>query len=71
MEQQRTGSSNVGQKAQGGQPRKIVTELLRSYGVGHRKLMPDAIHDTLQTANNRAEQSHETRGSRRAVADAR
>jgi putative transposase len=39
-------------------PRKIVTDKLRSYGVAHRELMPDTIHDTSQYANNRAELSH-------------
>jgi putative transposase len=43
----------------GDEPRKIVTDKLRSYGVAHRELMPDLIHDTSQYANNRAEQSHE------------
>jgi putative transposase len=43
----------------GGEPRKIVTDKLRSYGVAHRELMPDVIHDNSQYANNRAEQSHE------------
>ena len=43
----------------GGEPRKIVTDKLRSYGVAHRELIPEAIHDTTQYANNRAEQSHE------------
>jgi putative transposase len=33
---------------------------LRSYGVAHRELMHDVIHDTSQYANNRVEQSHET-----------
>jgi putative transposase len=42
-----------------GEPRKIVTDKLRSYGVAHRELIPEAIHDTSQYANNRAEQSHE------------
>jgi putative transposase len=42
-----------------GEPRKIVTDKLRSYGVAHRELMAEAIHDTSQYANNRAEQSHE------------
>ena len=40
------------------EPRKIVTDKLRSYGVAHRKLIPDAIHDTSQYANNRAQLSH-------------
>ena len=42
-----------------GEPRKIVTDKLRSYGVAHRELIPDTIHDTTQYANNRAELSHE------------
>ena len=46
-------------KSLGGEPRKIVTDKLRSYGVAHRELMPDVIHDTARYANNRAEQSHE------------
>ena len=43
----------------GGEPRKIVTDKLHSYGVFHRELIPEAIHDTSQYANNRVEQSHE------------
>jgi len=35
----------------------IVTEKLRSYGVAHRELIPEAIHRTGQYENNRAEQS--------------
>ena len=42
-----------------GEPRKIVTDKLRSYGVAHRELIPDVIHSTQQYENNRAEQSHE------------
>jgi putative transposase len=47
-----------------------VTDKLRSYGVAHRELMPEAIHSTKQYENNRAEQSHEAtrvraRGMRR------
>ena len=42
----------------GGEPRKIVTDKLRSYSVARRGLMPDVIHDTGQYANNRAELSH-------------
>ena len=41
------------------EPRKIVTDKLRSYGVAHRELIPDTIHDTSQFANNRAELSHQ------------
>jgi len=42
-----------------GEPRKIVTDKLRSYNVAHRELIPETIHDTTQYANNRAELSHE------------
>ena len=41
------------------EPRKIVTDKLRSYGVARRELIPDTIHSTKQYENNRAEQSHE------------
>jgi len=41
------------------EPRKIVTDKLRSYGVAHRELIPDTIHDTSQYSNNRAELSHQ------------
>ena len=46
-------------KRHGEEPRNIVTDKLRSYGVAHRELIPDATHNTDQYANNRAEQSHE------------
>ncbi len=46
-------------KSHAGEPRKIVTDKLRSYGVAHREVIPEAIHVTDQYANNRAEQSHE------------
>jgi len=41
------------------EPRKIVTDKLRSYGVAHRELIPETIHDTSQYANNRTELSHQ------------
>jgi putative transposase len=41
------------------EPRKIVTDKLRSYGVAHRDLIPDTIHDTSRYANNPAELSHQ------------
>jgi putative transposase len=41
------------------EPRKIVTDKLRSYLVAHREVMPEVIHVTDRYANNRAEQSHE------------
>ena len=52
------------------EPRKVVTDKLRSYGVAHRELIPNSIHSTIQYENNRAEQSHEStrvreRGMRR------
>ena len=46
-------------RSHGQEPRNIVTDKLRSYGVAHRELMLDVIHDDSQYANNRAEQSHE------------
>jgi len=45
-------------KSHDGEPRKIVTDKLRSYLVAHREIMPDVIHDTSRYANNKAEQSH-------------
>ncbi len=42
------------------EPRRMVTDKLRSYGVAHRELVPDSIHDTSQHANNRAELSHQS-----------
>jgi len=46
-------------RANGSEPRRIVTDKLRNYGVAHRELIPDTIHDTSQYANNRAELSHQ------------
>lgn len=42
-----------------GEPGKIVADKLRSYNVAHRELIPEAIHDNSQYANNHAELSHE------------
>ena len=57
-------------RSHGSEPRKIVADKLRSYGVAHRELIPGTIHSTQQYENNRAEQSHEAtrvreRGMRR------
>lgn len=57
-------------RSHGGEPRKIVTDKLRSYPVAHRELLPETIHVTNQYVNNRVEQSHEAtrvreRGMRR------
>ena len=46
-------------KRHGDEPRKIVTDKLRSYDVAHRELFPEAIHDASKYANNRAELSHQ------------
>ena len=45
-------------RCHGDEPGKLVTDKLRRYGVAHRVLIADAIDDTSQYANNRAEQSH-------------
>ncbi len=42
-----------------GEPRKIVTDKLKSYGVAYRVLIPNATDDTSRYANNRAELSHQ------------
>ena len=57
-------------RSHGDEPRKIITDKLRSYPVAHSEVIPDSIHVTDQYANNRAEQSHEVtrvqeRGMRR------
>jgi len=46
-------------RSHGGEPRKIVTDKLRSYPVAHREVMSEVIHETDRYANNRVEQSHE------------
>ena len=51
---------------QDGEPRKIVTDKLRSYGVAHLELMPDVTHSTQQYENNRAQQSLEATRARNA-----
>jgi len=42
-----------------GEPRKIITDKLRSYDVARREVIPEAIHVNDRYANNRDEQSHE------------
>ena len=42
-----------------GDPRVIVTDKLRSYGVAHRELIPETVHNMVKYANNRAELSHQ------------
>ena len=46
-------------KGQGGEPRRLVTDKLRSYGAARRDTMPSVRHDTSRYANNRAEVSHQ------------
>ena len=46
-------------KAHQKEPRKIITDKLRSYGVAHRELIPETSHDTSRYVNNRAELSHQ------------
>ena len=44
---------------QGCEPRRLVTDKLRSYATAHRTAMPSVIHSTRQHENNRAEVSHQ------------
>jgi len=46
-------------KGQGGEPRRAVTDGLRSYPPAIRRVLPSAIHDRTKYANNRAEKSHQ------------
>jgi putative transposase len=46
-------------KGQGGEPRWLVTDKLRSYDAAHRTLMPTVNHLNHVYANNRAEVLHE------------
>ena len=46
-------------KGQGIEPRRLVTDKLRSYGAAHRTVMPSVVHSTEQYENNRAEVSHQ------------
>ena len=46
-------------KGQGREPRRLVTDKLKSYAAAHRRVMPSVVHDTAAYANNRAEVSHQ------------
>ena len=46
-------------KGQGREPRRLITDKLRSYAAAHRTVMPSVIHSTRQYENNRAEVSHQ------------
>ncbi|MER7577785.1 IS6 family transposase [Streptomyces sp. NPDC126514] len=54
--------------ATGRVPRVVVTDKLRSYGAGHREVMPSVEHRSHKGLNNRAENSHQpTRQRERAM----
>ena len=44
---------------QGREPRRLITDKLRSYAAAHRTVMPSVMHSTQQYENNRAEVSHQ------------
>jgi len=46
-------------KGQGSEPRRLITDKLRSYSAAHRTIMPSVTHVTERYANNRAEVSHQ------------
>ncbi len=46
-------------KGQGREPRRLITDKLRSYAVAHRTVMPSVVHSTRRYENNRAEVSHQ------------
>ena len=46
-------------KEQGREPRRLITDRLRSYSAAHRTVMPSVVHSTRQYENNRAEVSHQ------------
>ena len=46
-------------KGQGREPRRLITDKLRSYPSACRSVMPSVVHCTDQYTNNRAEVSHQ------------
>jgi len=46
-------------RGQGGEPRRLETDKLRSYAAAHRAVMPEVTHSTARYQNNRAEVSHQ------------
>ena len=46
-------------KGQGREPRRLITDTLRSYAAAHRTVMPSVRHSTQQDENNRADVSHQ------------
>ncbi len=45
-------------KGEGREPRRLITDTLRSYAAAHRAVMPSVVHAMDQYANNQAEVSH-------------
>ncbi|MEE8544065.1 MAG: IS6 family transposase [Gammaproteobacteria bacterium] len=46
-------------QGQGAEPRRLITDKLRSYSAAHRSVMPAVLHSTARYANNRVEVSHQ------------
>ena len=46
-------------QGQGAEPRRLITDKLRSYSAAHRTVMPAVLHSTARYENNRAELSHQ------------
>jgi putative transposase len=46
-------------KAQGGTPRVLITDKLKSYAAAKREIMPGVEHRQHKGLNNRAEKSHQ------------
>jgi putative transposase len=46
-------------KGQGGEPRWLVTDTLKSYDAAHRTVMPTVEHINTSYANNRAKVAHQ------------
>ncbi len=46
-------------KGQGREPRRLITDKLRSYSAAHSTVLPSVVHSTEQYENNRAEVSHQ------------
>ena len=46
-------------QGQGAEPRRLITDKLRSYSAAQRTVMPAVLHSTARYENNRAEVSHQ------------
>ena len=46
-------------RGQGTEPRRLVTDKLRSYAAAHRAVMPSVVHSIARYENDRAEVSHQ------------